>query len=38
MVMFPAYLYHQTIPFKSTDRRICVAFDVLPAGRQRVHH
>ena len=38
MVMFPAYLYHQTIPFKSTARRICVAFDVLPAGRQRVGH
>jgi uncharacterized protein (TIGR02466 family) len=38
MVMFPAYLYHQTIPFKSAARRICVAFDVLPAGRQRVHH
>jgi tetratricopeptide (TPR) repeat protein len=38
MVMFPAYLYHQTIPFKSTARRICVAFDVLPAGRKRVGH
>jgi uncharacterized protein (TIGR02466 family) len=38
MVMFPAYLYHQTIPFRSSARRICVAFDVLPAGRKRVGH
>ena len=38
MVLFPAYLYHQTIPFKSAARRICVAFDVLPSGRQRVGH
>ena len=38
MVMFPAYLYHQTIPFKSDARRVCVAFDVLPSGRQRVGH
>jgi uncharacterized protein (TIGR02466 family) len=38
MVMFPAYLYHQTIPFKSAARRICVAFDVLPSGRERVGH
>lgn len=38
MVMFPAYLYHQTIPFRSTARRICVAFDVLPAGRRRTAH
>ncbi|MGE4247318.1 MAG: putative 2OG-Fe(II) oxygenase, partial [Parvibaculaceae bacterium] len=38
MVMFPAYLYHQTIPFESTERRICIAFDVLPAGRQRAGH
>lgn len=38
MVMFPAYLYHQTIPFRSNERRICIAFDVLPEGRQRAGH
>jgi len=38
MVMFPAYLYHQTIPFRSNERRICIAFDVLPQGRQRAGH
>jgi hypothetical protein len=30
MVLFPAYLYHGTVPFKSDQRRICVAFDVIP--------
>lgn len=30
MVLFPSYMYHQTIPFKSTERRICVAFDAMP--------
>ena len=30
MVLFPAYLYHGTIPFKSDQRRICIAFDVVP--------
>ena len=32
MVLFPAYMYHGTIPFKSSERRICVAFDVVPEG------
>ncbi len=31
MVLFPAYLYHGTVPFKSSQRRISVAFDVIPA-------
>ena len=31
MVLFPAYLYHRTIPFKSDEKRICIAFDVVPA-------
>ncbi|MEM8687155.1 MAG: putative 2OG-Fe(II) oxygenase [Pseudomonadota bacterium] len=30
MVLFPSYMYHQTIPFKSSERRICVAFDAMP--------
>ena len=30
MVLFPSYMYHQTIPFHSTERRICVAFDAMP--------
>lgn len=30
MVLFPSYMYHQTIPFESQQRRICVAFDVMP--------
>ena len=30
MVLFPSYFYHGTIPFRSRQRRICVAFDVEP--------
>ncbi|MEM7426875.1 MAG: putative 2OG-Fe(II) oxygenase [Pseudomonadota bacterium] len=30
MVLFPSYMYHQTIPFEAKERRICVAFDVMP--------
>ncbi len=30
MVLFPAYLYHGTVPFKSRQRRISIAFDVIP--------
>lgn len=37
MVLFPAYLYHGTIPFQSGGRRICIAFDVMPAGRGEMH-
>jgi len=31
MLLFPAYLYHRTIPFTSSQRRISIAFDVMPA-------
>jgi uncharacterized protein (TIGR02466 family) len=31
MITFPSYLWHRTIPFESTQRRICVSFDVIPA-------
>jgi tetratricopeptide (TPR) repeat protein len=30
LVLFPSYLPHATIPTKSTDERICIAFDVEP--------
>ncbi|MDA0339364.1 MAG: putative 2OG-Fe(II) oxygenase [Proteobacteria bacterium] len=30
MFLFPSYFYHGTVPFKSDERRICVAFDVEP--------
>ncbi len=31
LVMFPSYMFHRTIPFKSEETRISIAFDVLPA-------
>ena len=30
LVLFPSYFYHQTIPFKSPQQRICIAFDAVP--------
>lgn len=30
MLLFPAFMYHGTVPFKSRQKRICVAFDVIP--------
>ncbi len=30
MYLFPSYFYHGTVPFKSEQRRICVAFDIEP--------
>ncbi len=30
IVLFPSSLFHRTIPFASTDERICIAFDVSP--------
>ena len=32
MYLFPSYFYHGTVPFRSEERRICVAFDIEPAG------
>lgn len=29
MLLFPGYMYHNTIPFTSTERRISIAFDVV---------
>ena len=30
MVLFPSSLFHGTFPFKSNERRITLAFDVMP--------
>jgi tetratricopeptide (TPR) repeat protein len=32
MFLFPSYFYHGTVPFRSDERRVCVAFDVEPAA------
>lgn len=31
MLLFPAYFYHKTVPFEGSSKRICIAFDVMPA-------
>ncbi|MDX1434924.1 MAG: tetratricopeptide repeat protein, partial [Gammaproteobacteria bacterium] len=30
LLLFPSYFYHRTIPFDANERRISMAFDVLP--------
>jgi tetratricopeptide (TPR) repeat protein len=30
MILFPGYFFHDTVPFTSTQRRISIAFDVVP--------
>jgi uncharacterized protein (TIGR02466 family) len=32
MVLFPSYLQHRTIPFRSREPRISIAFDARPVG------
>lgn len=32
MLLFPSYFYHDTVPFESTQRRISIAFDLVPEG------
>ncbi len=32
IVLFPSSLFHRTIPFTSNQSRICIAFDLKPAG------
>lgn len=32
MFLFPSYFYHGTVPFRSDERRVCIAFDVEPLG------
>lgn len=31
VALFPSSLYHRTIPFRSDEQRLCIAFDLLPA-------
>lgn len=35
MLLFPAFMYHGTVPFKSDRKRICVAFDVIPKRKDQ---
>jgi tetratricopeptide (TPR) repeat protein len=30
MVLFPSYMFHETIPFESDETRISIAFDIVP--------
>jgi Tfp pilus assembly protein PilF len=30
LALFPSSLYHRTIPFRSDEERLCIAFDLLP--------
>ncbi|MEM8744418.1 MAG: putative 2OG-Fe(II) oxygenase, partial [Pseudomonadota bacterium] len=31
IVLFPSYFYHRTEPFESDEKRISIAFDIIPA-------
>ena len=33
VIFFPSSVFHRTIPFKSNEERICIAFDVKPENR-----
>ena len=35
LVLFPANLFHRTLPFSDSAERICIAFDLMPAGGVR---
>ena len=35
IVLFPANLFHRTIPFRADQERICIAFDLKPAAGVR---
>jgi uncharacterized protein (TIGR02466 family) len=37
IVLFPSSLFHRTIPFKSDEERICVAFDIKPKEQPKTH-
>jgi uncharacterized protein (TIGR02466 family) len=30
MILFPSYYWHHTFPLQSRNKRICIAFDVVP--------
>lgn len=36
LVLFPSYFQHYTLPHRSEEPRICVAFDVVPRGESHV--
>jgi hypothetical protein len=31
LVLFPSYMWHGTVPFAGDERRLSIAFDLLPA-------
>lgn len=35
IVLFPSYFYHETLPLKYDEQRICVAFDVVCGGANK---
>lgn len=37
IVLFPSSLFHRTIPFRSDEERICVAFDIKPKEPPKMH-
>ena len=36
LIIFPSWLWHQTLPFTSSGERISVAFDVVPTSALRM--
>lgn len=32
IVLFPANLFHRTVPFRANEERVCIAFDLKPDG------
>jgi hypothetical protein len=30
MILFPSFVWHRTMPYQSSEQRICIAFDVRP--------
>ncbi|MNJ01564.1 hypothetical protein D3C73_1612360 [compost metagenome] len=31
LVLFPSYMWHETLPFSGDETRLTIAFDVVPA-------
>ena len=36
LILFPSWFWHQTLPFKSEDERISIAFDIVPTTALRM--
>tara|TARA_R110001592_G_scaffold64194_4_gene197443 strand:- start:18914 stop:19039 length:126 start_codon:yes stop_codon:yes gene_type:complete len=34
ILLFPSYLYHETVPFQAPVERLSVAFDIMPGDGQ----